>query len=285
MMGRISWVIAFRPEAQPVIDRFSLRKVKNERELFPVYRSEDGRISLVLSGLGKVLSSAAAVYLASTEPEDSSEESLWLNFGIAGSGERDFGKAFLGSRITDEGSGKSWYPPAVWSRGTGPARREVRTVDRPVLSGIEGSSLVDMEASGFMAAASKLNTLEFCQCIKVVSDDPDHSVHEIDRSRVEALCEKALDESLPFLEELTSLCGERAARRRAPVGFQEWTERVRFTVSQGHQLRKLLQKFEILGESQRSLDLLSERRSEPAKACLQSLREELELVRMRNREK
>lgn len=283
MIRNVSWVVALPAEAKPLIKRFRLSRVKKDQELFPVYRSEDESISLVISGLGKALSAAAVAHLAQFVEGGKGGASVWINFGIAGSGLHDYGETFLASKVVDEGSGRAWYPPAICSRKIDLARREIVTVDQPVSRQIEGSSLVEMEAAGFLSVAAKLTTLEFCQCVKVVSDDPDHSIREINKDRVEELCSEALVRAEDWLKEIVAINDERESRNGNPRSFDEWMNAARFTVSESHQLRKLLQQFECLGEKisvERMLQGVKDRRG---KDCLESLRKELKDVRSKIR--
>ncbi|MEQ1840546.1 MAG: hypothetical protein ABL994_09055, partial [Verrucomicrobiales bacterium] len=174
----LCWVVALRPEADPLISRMGLKSFDGPGKLFPLYRSRDGRTYLTISGIGRVNAGAATAYLAASLPEDGMAG--WINFGIAGSGNVAYGETFLASRIVEEGTGRAWYPGVVLPLPVGVTRAEVTTVDKPTET-YPSRGLVEMEASGFYQTALRVSTVEFCQVVKVVSDDPDHPVAGIDK--------------------------------------------------------------------------------------------------------
>ncbi len=275
----INWVVALAHEAKPIIDRFSLHRVNGNGVLFPIYESADRTNRVIVSGIGKTFSASAVAVLAERAKEDSSDLGGWINFGIAGSGLRDFGQVFLASRVTDRGSERSWYPPAVWPRRADLRRREVITVDRPEMDGIDGDSLIEMEASGFYSLATKVATSELCQVIKVVSDDPDHSVREIRKEGVVSLCEAALDQMDPWLEVFRGLIAEEELRHLPPAGFQEWQNCARFSVTQVHQLKRLLQQGNALGGADGAFLIPPFNEKLSSRDCLTRLRNSLSELR------
>ncbi len=242
-MARLHWVVALRPEADAVIRRFRLRPCQGARHPYPVYRSEDGSSSLVLSGLGKVRAAAATAYLGALDHQEGLAG--WINFGVCGSGRSEFGATFLASKVIEESSGRAWYPASIVARRTCPERREVRTVDAPVSDYPGEGCLVEMEASGFLEAASSFVSGEFCQVVKTVSDDPDHPMESVDREKVARLCRDGLEKIEDWVMEFSRLVAEARGWEADPPGFTEWTEAIRFSATQTHQLRRLLQQWQV----------------------------------------
>lgn len=155
-------------------------------------------------------------------------------------------------------------------------------MDRPEMEGVEGDSLIEMEASGFYSIATRIATSELCQVIKVVSDDPDHSVREIRKEGVEELCSSALEQIDPWLEAFRDLAAHRENRALPPPGFEEWRECARFSVTQVHQLRRLLQQWNALAGGTGPGPEAPRRGELSPRACLARLQEDLRTLREDN---
>ncbi|MDF1862444.1 MAG: hypothetical protein P1U87_19660 [Verrucomicrobiales bacterium] len=261
-----NWVVALKPEGRAVIEKFGLTP-SGERGLFPVFTSGDQSMQLVVSGPGKVQAAAATAHLASLPSTRSADATVWINFGIAGSGGPDYGKTYLAGKIEDLAVGKSWYPVATWSRKRDLERRTIRTVDQPCGDYPDGDALVEMEASGFYPVATRMAGAELCHVLKVVSDDPGHPIHLIDKAIAKQLCQVALDHAADWFSALCELGQEEADRLGDPPGFREILKAAHFTVTQQHQLRRLLQQWQA-----RNGDLLFSAGNENAREILHRLR-------------
>lgn len=238
---QLNWVVALRPEARAVIERFGLQRV--DSVLFPVYENERGNTRLVVSGPGKVNAAAATATLASMENGSQPDARGWVNFGIAGCGESCFGEIRLAGKVTDGGSGNSWFPGAAWPRKFDPPTGSVLTVEKPEEDYPTDGSLVEMEAAGFFPVAIRDATIELCQVLKVVSDDPEHPIEGIDKSLAFKLCQDALNECGDWLAAFNDLGGEEAARLADPPGLVELLKVAHFSVTRQHQLRRTLQQW------------------------------------------
>ncbi len=145
-------VCAYLKEAKPLIEYFGLKK-RNDK--FLIYENE--KISLIISGQGKLNSAVATTFLLSTR-----EISHIINFGIAGSSEYKIGEIFLVNKIND-----NLFPDILISH---PFREsEIICFDEVVTGG--NYKLVDMESEGFFKAAVKFLKSHQIHLIKVVSDN------------------------------------------------------------------------------------------------------------------
>ncbi|MEM7602486.1 MAG: hypothetical protein AAF357_13840 [Verrucomicrobiota bacterium] len=270
MGGRLNWVVALMPEAEIVIEAFSLKRVESKSVLFPVYESTDGETRLILTGIGKTQAAAGTAVLAALSETSSGGEG-WINFGIAGCRESRYGEPLLASRVTDEATDQSWFPVPVWPKKQDLSRIPLTTVESPLSDYSSVSGLVEMEASGFYPIALKQATVELAHVVKVVSDDPEHPLEELSKASVAGLCREAW----PRIEKWASAFREVAAldqdRIVAPAGYDEWVDLVHLSVTQRHQLKRLLQEWYALGG-----DLLPVPRSgDQGKKVLQRLRNQL----------
>lgn len=275
MKSRLNWVVAFMPEAKVIIEEFGLKRIEGKSAHFPTFESDSGEVGLVLSGMGKVQAAAATMScLESSEGKPAATG--WINFGIGGCSERRFGEAVLASKITDEGTGRSWYPVPTWKKQKDLPRLPLTTVDRPVEDTSMVKGIVEMEASGFYPVALKGSSTELTHVIKVVSDDPDHSFHDLDKGKVEELCRGAWAAVRDWGEAFREVVEQEAMRLADPPGYADWIARHRFTVTQQHQLRRLLQDWAALvpGSLPAAVDDVH------PKQALQALRRELANVRV-----
>jgi nucleoside phosphorylase len=140
----------------PILDRFQ------------VMTTPDHTLFVAVTGMGKLkaATATAAVYTAL-----SSEGSpLLINVGIAGApiGYADLGSALLIHQVRDVASNLRFYPDILIRHPF--AEASLDTHDAPVTSSPAEQALVDMEASGFMQAATLLAAPSEIAVIKVISD-------------------------------------------------------------------------------------------------------------------
>ncbi|MDF1738123.1 MAG: hypothetical protein P1U86_03100 [Verrucomicrobiales bacterium] len=264
--------MALRPEAKAIIEKFSMNLDQGASTLFPVYRSKCGSHDLVISGPGKVNAAAATGYLAGLAGDDGATRG-WLNFGIAGSGGNDFGEVFLASKISDSATGRSHFPPCLWDRKLTPKRKAVSTVEQPCEIYPEDDVLVEMEASGFYATAIKCQTMELCQSIKVVSDDPAHSISAITKESVSTMCANALVTIEPWLDAYSDSIKAVNSVNSDPPAMAALLAGLHFSATREHQLRRLVQLWRAKFDD--NLPELDPNSYPDAKSCIESIREQL----------
>ena len=230
----VRFVCALAPEAAPIISRFSMVAVGEARP-FRVYRDPDHVRWLVLSGVGKSSAAAAVAHLAAISGVGPAH--TWINVGICGHQTGPVGRVLRANKITDEGSGRCWYPSLIHRIGC--SSDGLRTVDKPDQEYRE-TGMVDMEASGFYATALRYTTQELVQVLKVVTDCPERPVRRFHASEVSAQIASAMD----VISELTDGCealSKAEGRRLAdPRAYGEILHTWHFSESQKVQLRKLL---------------------------------------------
>lgn len=234
----INLIVALEAEALPLIEFFGLKQLQSNGHM-NLYAKE--RLNLVVSGIGKE-SAANAVDWIHTELPD--QNKAWLNVGIAGHGALDVGDGFLANRITDEAIEKSWYPvfTFVHHGRSGP----LTTVD-DVETEYPHPVGYDMEASGYFIAANRISTAEMVHSYKVVSDNPQASVLTITPAMVSEIIEDNLNEIRDIVDELDKLVSHVTQRHSLQENIGPFLGRWKFSVTQVHQLKKLLQKSKVLG--------------------------------------
>lgn len=185
--------IALHAEARPAIERFRLKQDASFD--LPVFRRDE--VWLTVTGTGSMKSAIATTHLVTRV--EKGENAVLFNLGVAGhtqkagEGPVEVGDRFLVNKITERGTGRSFYPDLL--ARTPLAETSVTTVEQPLdradADGVE-PGLVDMEASGFYQAAAAFLPPHRIGCVKVVSDHLE--TRHLDKNMVGELIAGALDE-------------------------------------------------------------------------------------------
>jgi hypothetical protein len=209
----ISVFTALYPEAEPLLSEFRRRGISMKRlpaGNLSVWRSEDGRFMLTVTGSGEIASAVTAARLLTQFPAD-----FAVNFGTA-AGRDPVTACFRIHKITEEATGRDFYPGLVWR--TAFSERTLRTVPQQENSGNSDlSSLTDMEGAGFFQAAARFLSPDRILLLKVVSDAGDTS--DLTAERLREICAAAAGKVTDCLAELAEAAALRAARQETgPAG-------------------------------------------------------------------
>ena len=238
-------VTALTPEAASLIEHYRLEKVDSS-PMFPLYRNET--IYLVISGIGKTLAAAATAYLHTKSGELPNQP--FLNIGIAGHQRSITGTPLVASRITDQSTGKTWYPSQIIrdSMDRNPLIT-VETVERTYTE----DAAYDMEAAGFYPVAWRASTAELVQSLKVISDHPGEPVADLDQQRIQDLIGNCIDEIHSLVNALQGLAGIVASTNPKSYSLEPFFERWHFSVTQRHRLRRVLERWAVLEKGENPL--------------------------------
>lgn len=234
------FVVALPAEAKPLISHYRLKRRQAEAA-FAIF-DRDG-ISLTVSGIGKAATAAAVGYTHVLYGKR--KQAVWLNVGVAGHRGAPVGSVWLGHKITDADSQRSWYPGICFRAHCGSA--EIRTVARPETT-YSADCLYDMEASSYVESASRFSTGELVHTIKVISDNRHTPVDAIDPVRVSGYVEGAIEIILHTKQALRRLAA--TCLVDPPGDSSDWTERWHFTHQQQLELRELLRRWRVLARPQ-----------------------------------
>ena len=238
----INLVVALKAEARPLIRHYELHR-KHADTTFPVYLGTD--MALVVSGSGKAAAAAATAWLQ--EHTQGNKRNAWLNIGIAGHATHAIGDGRIANRITEHATNKSWYPPQVHDLDIATGR--LLTVDSPE-NDYSVDALYDMEAAGFYPAACRFSTGELVQCFKIVSDNRQHANTKISAKYCEQLIAGQLKMIDSLVETLAGLQKRYSSWHAPHPDLERLAEQWHFTVSQQHQLAKLLKRWTVLSPEQ-----------------------------------
>jgi len=237
--------VAMQCEAKPFIRHLGLKKVQ-DISVFPVYANE--RWKLIVSGVGKIRSAAAATFLLTRDLGNS--HGFVLNAGVCGSGDTKTpaGTPILINKITDHDTGRSYFPDMVWAHPFAEGSLETWSrVLKVIGSSHQIDHLVDMEASGFFEAASRFLTPDRIAVIKVISDHFDSS--RVTAGEVSMLIERCLPSVAGWVESISgSTFGKRPVFRRSEEQYMlKVSNNLRLTCTMVLELKSLARYHKLSG--------------------------------------
>ncbi|HOJ10045.1 MAG TPA: nucleoside phosphorylase [Clostridiales bacterium] len=187
-------VTALMIEAAPIIKHFKLKKDMSVHK-YQVYKNS--AIVLIISGVGKVRSAMASVYLLSNHEITGTD--IFLNIGFCGAGSTKYppGSMLLINKITDIDTGKDYYPDVFINQAL--PREAICCYSRPLhKEDLKSQTEIfcDMESSGIMEAANKFIYAHQVVILKVISDylTPEN----LNKDQLQTL----LENHMPYIEQI-----------------------------------------------------------------------------------
>ena len=199
-------ITALFPEAKPFIEQLKLKKdlsIKTHQ----VFKNED--TALIISGIGAIKSAIATTLLISRYSDNRAQDPIaLLSVGIAASSkEMPIGEAYLINKISDQNTNTHYYPEMLLKSKT--LETSLLTVSSPCSDfpkELSPSTLIDMEASGTLQAASTFLSTEQIVVFKVISDHcsptdiKKNNISPLISKHIETFCEK-LNQTHQYLRE------------------------------------------------------------------------------------
>ena len=254
-MSLVCIITALPAESRVFIDALKLRHVQLRG--LRLYASE--HYLLLQTGIGKLNAASATAALLQTRPDVTAV----INAGIAG-GKAELGSVHLAHHVQDAASGRQWYPHLPPRRTVGHMPgSSIHTVDKPDSAYTDGV-LFDMEAAGIFSAASTYLSTEAVHAVKVISDNPEQGLDTI----TPELATQLMQASLPAIHQLSDWHRTAWQHGNDDSAIEQCNQdilaAVRHSVSDAHQLRRLLQQYQTLTgktpEPQQLLPLASARK-------------------------
>ena len=144
-------------EAQEIIRIFQLKK-ENEKHHFEVFSDLEKGIRVVITGVGAVAAATAVAEISTCYPPESAD--LICNFGSCGAAEETpVGTVYLCNKLTEEISGRTFYPDICYRHPFTEAEL-VSCAQIRAPGGMEsdrkeeGQRLYDMEAAAIYQASN-----------------------------------------------------------------------------------------------------------------------------------
>ena len=265
MNGEVNLVVAHPLEAKALLEWFDLDEIEPAGTL-RCYGNNQG-IALMITGMGAESSAAGVRHLHGQQPPGFR---AWLNIGIAGHPSAAVGSGFLIDRIEHRRTGECHWPPVPGLNLPGCG---LVTVDEPESAYLKDAAC-DMEAAGFYAAAAGLATTDLVYVFKIVSDNRENPVGEVDPQQVPELFRR--QESA-----IRELVGHLRARSAAftdwygmPAEYELLLRKYRFSATRRAALGQYCRRFRALGR-QRRLSELVQGRFRDAGSLMTAMRLEL----------
>jgi len=267
----VNIIVAHGLEAKALVKMLELERHHASSEF--VEYSNSNKLHLLVSGIGKEAITEGVTYLSEQQASDSGEIRAWLNIGIAGHRDASLGSAWLGNKITDHSSGTNAYPPQLIE---GVEVGSVVTVDAPENS-YPLDAAYEMEASAFYAEATKYSTAEMVQVFKVISDNLENPINEIDIRSVPSLIAAQAPQILILIERMSTIASQHNSNQRLPGYFFEICSKIHLTVNQKLQLRRLCQRYKALGLD-KELGSVAGLKASDARKLIQQLTERIDRI-------
>jgi len=262
----INIICALQCEARPLIEHYRLQG-NARHSAFRCYQNDEMR--LVVCGVGKLAAATATAYLAALSLPTSD---AWLNLGIAGHADREIGEPLLAHKLIDASSERQWFPAIVIPAPC--ASETLTTVDKPEAAYRE-ETMVDMEATGFYAAASRFQSSELIHSLKVISDNRGHHSDNISEKSTSGLIHRNIHTLDSIITQLQQLVAQLHQIAQTPAEVYSFMEQWHFTAYQQNELRHLIRRWYALTPDTPPLPVdFSDYKN--SKAVIKAIREQLD---------
>jgi nucleoside phosphorylase len=223
-------------EAKPLIHHYALKKM-TKVSAFDLYHNE--KICLTISGPGKINMAAALSYTLALFPV---ENPILINLGIAGCRNQPRGQLFLSDKVIDQSEPRQCFYPQ-WLGSKNYDFRPLMTVAAPTEE-YDEQALFDMEASAFYPIAIKFSTVELIHCLKIVSDNAQHSTFQINAKQVADWVRQNIPKISAIVEELSDI--QSIVQKPEHPQLDEILQRYHFSTTSQQQLHHALQRWQLL---------------------------------------
>lgn len=245
-------IAALKCEAKPLIAHYQLKKCADS-PFFPIYLNQNKQISLTISGIGKINAAAATAFTHAFLHTD--DRALWSNIGIAGHRDIESGTLIIAHKIIEQASQQVWYPQLIGIFPT--TSMTVLSCDQPNTD-YRDDTVVEMEAAGFYATASRFATSELIHVIKIISDNQQQPADKIAASTVSTLITDKLVIIDQILQSLNTLAQQLENSDQVPEYYEYIINQWRFTQAQRNMLHSCLNRWQVLCPKQDPIILLKQ---------------------------
>jgi len=200
LSANMLYVVALSHEAKPLYEKLQAKLLVSKHGFKLYHVVEKGVLNsaaVLVTGSGSNAMSSgltwAQQYLTDVQ--------AFLNVGIAGHGNLSIGSVFLVSKVTDDSSGKCFYPHPVVRKYKELQFSDILTVSKPS-EAYQINCGYDMEASAFFETGRRFLNAEAVQSIKVVSDNAESNFKHLTPQLVAGYIKKNCDSIFLYAERL-----------------------------------------------------------------------------------
>jgi len=235
----IHFICALKCESLAVIDYYNL-KHQAKSKLFNIYLDKDNRVSLTISGVGKLASASATTYTHTFM--ECKDNDVWINLGVGGHASHSPGELFIANRIEDSGSEQVWYPSLIID--TQVPSLGLKTLDKVSID--YTNDMFDMEAAGFYSSVSRFSSLELTLSIKVISDNKNSPANKVSAKNIEKMIAKKIESISELAEKLNTLAIELKPAHDISEDLDKIIARWHFTQYQKNTLSKVIHRHRLV---------------------------------------
>ncbi|MEE2745504.1 MAG: hypothetical protein VX617_01345 [Pseudomonadota bacterium] len=232
------WVVALRSEAKAIFRHYQMSAIDNEGP-YPIFKDLTDDHWLAVSGVGRVNSAAATMYLH--QISHSPPWSIWINIGIAGYGGDSYGELFLVDKIIERSTQRCLYPRLPICSAL--SSENLVTVDQPE-SSYPGIELYDMEGSAFFQIASRLTCQQLVIVLKIASDGPKSDINQLTSIEISRLISDKIQIISDLVSRVEDLAKIEFDRLSLPRVYFYLVEKWHFSKTQKHQLKRLINRWQ-----------------------------------------
>lgn len=193
---------AFYGECSGLIKHYNLKKCQTDKYYrFDVFENENQPVRIILTGQGSVMAAAAVSGAASFFGIKAGD--AIINVGTC-AGDYEPGQVFICNKITEEATGRTFYPDMILRSGL-PERGLVTVpvvINKPIHEYVNKDShnmaLYDMEAAAIYQAANLYVGPHRIGFVKVVSDNGD--IEGLTPDFIKKLMAEAVDEIASYVD-------------------------------------------------------------------------------------
>ena len=225
------WMCALHCEAKPIIDRYHLKKI-TQSNIFDCY--QNNAVFCVVSGMGAINMAAATAWCAAQFAQNTSP--VWINLGIAGHLDLDIGTTILASQVRQVGQNNRIYP--ITLTRTTMTRMPIESQQAENVE-YDDKFIYDLEAFAFVKTASRFSPLEWCHCIKVISDNSSTPPTR-DKARISELITRSMPAIDAFAQALLEIHTDHMQRTLTAHQLHRFLDLAHFSQTQRVQLKKSL---------------------------------------------
>ena len=223
-------------EAQEIIKQFQLKK-ETRNTHFQVFSDTKEEIRLVLTGVGAIAAATAVAEISSCYPPKQTD--LLLNFGSCAAEDKvPIGKVFMCNKLTEECSGRTFYPDMLYNHPF----LEAELISRPKIQSLKEmetdctkemewkeTRLYDMEAAAVYQAGNYYYGPHQMIFLKVVSD---HGCKEERKegkiadmqTQMRALMQGIAEPVSRYIETLCEICHTKKEESQTQAMFRRQAE-------------------------------------------------------------
>lgn len=207
-------------EAYPFIQYYHLKKDVSQTR-FQVFKDKEEQILLTITGVGTVAAAAAIGSVCTQYHADKND--FLINVGIC-AGKEEKGKIFLGNKIIEAETGKTFYPDLLYCHRFTEAEIITSATACSKTESYNSEFLYDMEASAVYQAGNYFFGPHRMVFLKIISDDGNPK--DVTLEDAKSLVAKNLEKIAEYLHRLSAISQMEGQKKAVFQSADKITEKI-----------------------------------------------------------